>query len=147
MSSIIVDREEFAYLVISFLLDSLLHEDDMIIDNEDWNFIMKKIKLGGLKAHLMNTYIKMDSERRVDYKRIKKVFYEESGSMNVVKIKGKSNLKEDTAYKYKIKDLLREAVRLIDKEKNRSGYTVSGEKVDKIIEHVINKQDNWTKGE
>ena len=147
MSRIVIDREKFTYLVVSFLLDNLLHEDEMIIENEDWDLIMRKIKLGGLKPHLMQTYIKMDSERRVDYKRIKDVFYNDSSNQYTIKIQGRSDLKEDTTYKYKIKDLLREAIRLVEKEKKKTGFTVNGEKVDRIIEHVINKQQQFEKGE
>lgn len=147
MSKIVIDREKFAYLVMSFLLDNLLHEEDMIIENDDWDLIMRKVKMGGLKSHLMNAYVKMDGERRVEYKRIKKVFYEDSPTQYVINIQGQTDLKEDTTYKYKLKDLLREAIRLVEKEKKKTGFTVNGEKVDRIIEHVINKQQQFEKGE
>lgn len=143
MSKIIVDREEFTYLIISFLLDNILHEDDMIIENEDWLKIMNKMKLGGLKAHLMQAYVRMDTARRVDYKRIKNVFYEDSNQSYRISIKGHSDITEDQTYKYKMKDLIRETVRLITKEKIKTGYTVSSEKVDQIIEHVIEKQNQF----
>jgi hypothetical protein len=143
MSKITIDRDEFVYLVMSFLLDNILHEDEMIIDNEDWKFIMEKIKLGGLKAHLMQAYVRMDTERRVDYKRIKKVFYEESKTQYVIGINGTPDLKEDTLYKYKMKDMIREVVRLIMKEKEKTGFTVSSEKVDRMVEEVVKKQQQF----
>ena len=143
MSKIVVDREEFTSFVISFLIDTINHDDEMVISNKSWERIVKKLKLGGLKAPLMQEYLKMDAERRTEYKRIKKVFYEDNPVNYHIQIKGKSDLKEDKSYKYKVKDLLREAVRLVEKEKHKTGFAVTSEKVDRIIEHVTNKQTQW----
>ena len=147
MSKIIIDKEQWDKLVVSYLLDVLINYKDMLENNDDWGKIVDKIKLAGVKPHLIQAYLHQTAEERTNYKRIKDVFYKESDTMYTIYIKGKSTTNEDVLHKYKLKDTIREVVRIIGKERRKSGLELNGEKLDRIIETVIIKQEKFEKGE
>lgn len=73
MSQISVDPEEYADVVMAFLLDAI--REDLLTENERFDkFITHLEKTGGLKSLLFKIYMEMDSNTRIKYKRIKRVF-------------------------------------------------------------------------
>jgi hypothetical protein len=72
MSQIIVDPEEYADIVMIFLLESI--RNDLLTDNKQFDEFITKLEKGGFKQHLFKTYMEIDSNTRIKYKRIKRVF-------------------------------------------------------------------------
>jgi len=138
MAAIQVDRNDFANLIISFILDNMLHKSDMIIENERWFELVKKMEGAGLKGKMLEAYLNMPTEQRGNYRRIMTSFYSDTG--NIINIKSKSDIKEDASYKYKMKDMIKEVTKIVKKEEIKTGFGVNSAKMDRIIEHVINKQ-------
>ena len=63
--------ETFSDLVISYLLDCLLHSDEVTKSNR-FNELVEIMELKGMKSLLLMKYLDMDSNERLNYKRIKK---------------------------------------------------------------------------
>ena len=97
MSQILVDPEEYADIVMIFLLEAM--REDLLTDNGRFDeFITKLEKGGGFKSQLFKTYMEMDSTTRIKYKRIKKVF--EDGPSARIEITGSVTAKNvDTGKK------------------------------------------------
>ena len=81
-----ISPEEFGDFVISFLFDKLLHFDEVIPDNNDFNKIMEVMENKGMKARFMRYYLDMDAVNRKKYKRIKKVFDGTTNEMSTINI-------------------------------------------------------------
>jgi hypothetical protein len=86
MAKINVKPEEFPDIVVSFLLDKLLHPKEVVPENEEFNDVAKKMKDKALNTTLMQYYLGMDARKRNDYKRIKDVFDGTSQDMMVINI-------------------------------------------------------------
>jgi hypothetical protein len=90
MASIIVTPEEYASLTISFLLDKMLHPDEVVPDNEEFNDVIKKMKGASMQAYFTKYYIKTSPFDRMQYKRIKDVFDGTTESTQIIKIEPES---------------------------------------------------------
>lgn len=86
MATINVTPKQFADLTVSFLLDKILHPDEVVADNEQFNEFAKAIKGKGMKSALTQYYIQMDSQSRLDYKRIKDIFDGSSNDIQNIKV-------------------------------------------------------------
>ena len=73
MSKIKVDKDQFAYVVFSYLFDKLMNMDEVSAGNEDFNKIMKKLK-PKLFPLLREIYLKQPADLRMKYKIINKAF-------------------------------------------------------------------------
>jgi hypothetical protein len=63
--------EEFSNFVASYLLDCLLHIDEINM-SDDFREIVDVLDNKGMKSFLLMKYLKMDSNERLNYKRIRK---------------------------------------------------------------------------
>ena len=86
MAKISVTSNEFADIVISFLLDKIMHSDEIIPDNEIFNDLSEKMRSKGMRSVLLQYYFDMDTNSRVKYKRIKGVFDNSSSNKSVIEI-------------------------------------------------------------
>ena len=77
MSTINLTPKQFGDLTVSFLLDKMLHPDEVIPDDESFNKVIDSLE--GRKGALTSYYVQMDSASRLQYKRIKDIF---DGSVN-----------------------------------------------------------------
>lgn len=73
MSKIKVDKDQFAYVVFSYLFDKLMNMDEVSAGNEDFNKIMEKLK-PKLFPLLREIYLKQPADLRMKYKIINKAF-------------------------------------------------------------------------
>ena len=96
MSKINVTANEFADIVVSFLLDKLLNPDEVIPSNEDFDKYMEKMKLKGMKSVSLTYYLGLDTNLRVAYKRIKSVFEDDKSGSSVIYIYPNKKAKEET---------------------------------------------------
>jgi hypothetical protein len=96
MSKINVTANEFADIVVSFLLDKLLNPDEVIPSNEDFDKYMEKMKLKGMKSVSLTYYLNLNTNLRVAYKRIKSVFEDDKSGSSVIYIYPNKKAKEET---------------------------------------------------
>ena len=89
MAKINVTPEEFGDVVISFLLDKILHPDDVIYNNKEFDKLVLRMGDKGMKTIFMKYYYGMDSNLRVKYKRIKDIFEGTKDSMYTINITSK----------------------------------------------------------
>jgi len=111
MSKINVSPDEYADITVAFLLDKMLHPDEVIPYNEAFNKYAKKLAGKGMKSLSLNYYLKMNGNLRVYYKRIKKVFEGDQNQSAIIYIwpskKEKEKMeKKDSILKKAIKKLL-----------------------------------------
>lgn len=116
MTTLNLTPEGYSDLVVSFLLDKLLHPDEVAAEDEDFNKLAEKMKNMGLKPHLTKHYINMNSTSRMNYRRIKDAF---DGSkddpqtikINPVKVDKKKSKKEKEGFLKKVgKKLLKKLI-------------------------------------
>lgn len=96
MSKINITSNEFSDIVVSFLFDKMLHPDEVSPDNDNFNKLIENMRGKGLKSLFMNYYLKMDSNMRVKYKRIKDTFDDtnKSSIINIKPEKAKGDIQE-----------------------------------------------------
>ena len=71
MGKIIVDQDEFANVIVSYIFDKMLHPDDVSAGNEEFTKLISKISQMGGKPLFMKYYLNLDASERLQYKRIK----------------------------------------------------------------------------
>jgi len=99
MSKINVTPGEYADIVVCFLLDKMLHPDEVIPLNKDFNKYMKKMSGKGMKPVSLNYYLNLNANIRVFYKRIKKVFEYDQNQSAIIHIWPSKKDKEKSAKK------------------------------------------------
>lgn len=111
MSKINLTPNEFADLVAIFLFDKLLHPDEVVPNNVEFNKLSEAMKNKGMKPLLMNYYMDLDANMRTDYKRIKDTLDGTSTDAAVI------NIKAERAKKEKKPGLIRKTIqKLLKKE-------------------------------
>jgi hypothetical protein len=111
MAKVNVSADEYCNLTICFLLDKMLHPDEVCFMNEEFNEYANKLTGKGMKPLSLNSYLRMDPNIRVYYKRIKRIFSYDSNESMVIQIwpseKTKEEMqKKDNIVKRVIKKLL-----------------------------------------
>jgi len=86
MSTINLTPKQFGDLTVSFLLDKILHPEEVVPDDEDFNKFIDSIKGKGAKTALTQHYVNMDSASRLNYKRIKDIFDGSSNDTQTIKV-------------------------------------------------------------
>jgi hypothetical protein len=94
MSKINLTPNEFADLVAIFLFDKLLHPDEVVPNNVEFNKLSDAMRGKGMKPLLMNYYMDLDANMRTDYKRIKDTLEGTSTETAVINIKAEKAKKE-----------------------------------------------------
>jgi len=105
-----VDSNEFADIVASFLFDKLLYPDKVVANNDLFNDFMEKMNGKGAKSILMQYYLNLSTDTRVNYKRIKDVFKDgnKTHEIRISSEEQKENEKEKSG-------LVRKAVKIVKK--------------------------------
>jgi hypothetical protein len=115
-----VTPEEFQDVVVAFLLDKLLHPNEIVPNNEGFNKLAKIMSGKGLKSRFMMYYLDMDTRNRVQYKRIKDIFDGTTSGSAVINIspsKKKEKDKDTKGIMMKIiKKLLKKESITVDEE-------------------------------
>ena len=86
MATINVTPKQFGDLTVSFLLDKILHPDEVATGNKEFDKFIESIKGKGAKSALTQHYVQMDSKSRLNYKRIKDVFDGSDNSIQQIKV-------------------------------------------------------------
>ena len=66
-----VTPEEFSNVIISYLLDCILHKDEINM-SEEFEEVVDILDMKGSKAFLLMKYLRMDANERMNYKKIRK---------------------------------------------------------------------------
>jgi len=133
--------EQFFDIVIIFLYDMMINGDTSVLNREDITDMIDMFKKKGLKSRFMKHYMSSSSARRVEYRRIKEVFYNPESSMMTVNILPDDNINEGVEIDeefYRLKDQVKQVINIMKKQKYKSpGRIVSNIQIDKIINHVL----------
>jgi hypothetical protein len=133
--------EEFANFTACFLLDQVRNKEEMLPGNEQWQDFTETLQRKGLSPVLLQYYTRLKGLERLAYKRISPVFKTDTNRLYVVNILGNPDLLTTVEPEKRsiIKDIAKKAMRLITQEKKRTGFLLNEEKVDRILDHVINE--------
>lgn len=139
-----ITPEEFADFVAVFLFDQLRNKDEMIPTNEEWQELVDNMTKKGLLPVLVQYYTRLKGSNRLNYKRISPVFKTDTNKQYVINITGNPDLLHQIEPEKKsvIKDLVKKTMKLINQEKQRTGFLINEEKADKIVEYVIDNYYN-----
>ncbi len=161
MSQIRLDPDEFADIIMAFLLDAL-RDDDMLKNNERFREFIHMADSKGMKSELTRKFFDMNAEQRLKYKLIKDVFRGGQSS--------KLNIEQDTSLKHttvdKVVDVAKKLVGLKRKRANedfdrelckrifrkvkevifKTSKPITEERLDKIIDYCINEQEEQNNG-
>ena len=84
MATINLTPKEFGDLTVSFLLDKMLHPDEVVSGDEGFDKVIDS--LSSRKSALTQHYVQMDSASRLQYKRIKDIFDGSTNDTQTIKI-------------------------------------------------------------
>jgi len=144
MPKITETPEQFFDIVLLFLYDMIVNSENSVIKREDLLDMVEKLKKRGMKPQLMKHRLSLKSNLRIDYKRIKEIFYNPKSPAMIVNI-NTTSVNENAENKdfYRLKDQVRQVIHLIKKQKYKSpGRIVSELQIDKIINHVLKEEKN-----
>lgn len=79
-----LSADEFGDIVTAFILDKLLHPEDVIPYNKHFNDYAEDLRLKGMKPLSLKYYLDMDSQLRIYYKRIKNTFDKEETNKQAI---------------------------------------------------------------
>lgn len=138
MAGITVTPDEFADIVVSFILDAMTKPDVILPNNVEFGYIIHKMVGGGMKSPLLSYYLDTSSITRGKYKMIQKSFTEQGDRSSIV-ISKSSNDKMPDDEKSTIKHIVKQTLRTIKSHKMRrnNGMPLNEETVDKIIDKVL----------
>lgn len=130
MAKLVLTTSEFADFVAAFLFDTMLHPDELIVENEKFNDLMKKISKMGAKPYFMKYYLDMSADNRLNYKRFKPTLEPGATTKSVVEV-NPSDVKKAPKKKGKLTKIAKSVVKklLLQQE-------VSQEEVD-ILNEVL----------
>lgn len=136
MATIKITPDEFTDYIIAFLLDKIMDDDESMVGNEEFNEIIKKMKLSGMEPFLLRYFIRSSVILRSKYKSSKEIF-NKNGKIDksVINIQKDLNKKNDTN---SVADKIKKALKMVKDEKvkrNRPFLTES--QIDSIINRVI----------
>ena len=160
MAKIIETPEEFFDIVILFLFDMMKSKDYSQLKRKDIVKMLELFEKKGLKPVFMQHYMKLSNQRRVEYKRIKEVFFNPESSMQTVNIIAKKNktidettvvtdvatkedvigTKKDTDF-YRTKDFVRKTILLMKKMKYKNPHKIINDlQLDALITKVLKEE-------
>jgi len=140
MGKIVETPETFFDIVIIFLYDMMVNIDMSVLKRDDIISLIDTMEKKGLKSKFMKHYMENNKGIRVDYKRIKEVFYNPKSDDNTIKLISNNNINESEINNnfYKIKDQIRQVIHIMKKQKYKTPYKVITDmELDKIINYVL----------
>ena len=151
MGKINVNPDQFFDIIMIYLYDIIVHKDDFLTKDKNIIKFLEVFKKRGMKTQLMDYYLNCNSDRRIDYKRIKNVFFKENAGETNIRVDQKKNLKEEVEEPvrperpdnfYELKDHLRKCITIMKKIKYKNpNRVITEEMLDNILNKVlINKE-------
>lgn len=150
-----VSPEEFASIIMVYLLDKINNNEELEPDNENFNEVMEKFDR--MKSHLAQFYLNTDINNRIYYKRLRSVLEREGKderfTINIFKKEEETNEsesinnlheEENKVDKGELKTLIKDVIKRIRKRKFRKATYMSDSELEKIISKAIkdNKGEN-----
>jgi hypothetical protein len=138
MAGIKVTPNQYADVTIAFLLDAMMKPDEVLPNNPEFHYIIKKMQKAGLKSQLMSYYLDTSSITRGKYKVVRKSFTGKSDNNNIQITKSPDTKIPDDA-KTTIRNIVKQTLKIIKSHKlNRNnGMPLNEKTVDKIIDKVL----------
>ncbi len=138
MAAINIGKDEYADIVIAFLLDNLMNEE-VIPNNERFDAVMDIMKKGGMKSHFLHYYLNTDPMVRGRYKLIKPAFTNKASGNYTINIKKDKSIKSSDKKKSDslTKTVVKKALRLIKSHKKRYGNLITEDVIDRLVEKAI----------
>jgi Zn-finger domain-containing protein len=141
MATVKVTEDTFPDIVALFILDYIM-SDDMVIDNEKWEYFIDILHGKGLKTELVKYYIATNANEKSRYKEIKRIFRKEGkgrkATINIVNQddRKKSDVKKDSV----IKTIVKKALKAVTEHKKKYyNMPLTESKEDDIIHKVMNE--------
>ena len=141
MATVKVTEDTFPDIVALFILDYIM-SDDMVVDNEKWEYFIDKLHGKGLKTELVKYYIATNANEKSRYKEIKRIFRKEGkgrkATINIINQddRKKSDAKKDSV----IKTIVKKALKAVTEHKKKYyNMPLTESKVDDIIDKVMNE--------
>lgn len=143
MAGIRVTPDQFADIVVAFLLDNIMHPKEILPNNAEFDYVTDKMKGSGLKSQLLSYYIDTSSITRGKYRMIRDSFTGQDNS-NTIVISGKASEPLPDDEKLTIKNIVKQTLKLIKSHKMRcnNGMPLNESVVNQIIDKVL---DNYNK--
>lgn len=144
-----ITPEEFASIIMIYLLDRINNEEELIPDEEEFNKLMNNLER--VKSYLVKFYLNSDVNNRIYYKRLRSVLEKEGlAETFTIKINKKSSTNEseninkiekDTKInEVEVKSLVKDVIKKIRKRKFKKSTYMSEEELDNIIRKTINEK-------
>jgi hypothetical protein len=86
MAKINISPQEFPDIIMAFLFDKMIHPDEVVPGNEEFNKIMKKFKDKGMVTNLRDYYLYMNKDNRRKYKLVKRSLEGDATSTAIINI-------------------------------------------------------------
>lgn len=115
MATLLLTPDEFADIALLFLADKAINPDKVAIGNEAFDTFMEK-NAGQIKNKLLKYYLDSPSQRRIDYKLIKKVFTDPKAGLQTIRIGPTKVVKGARVEKKKAKGIIKRLVKKILKK-------------------------------
>lgn len=141
-----ITPDEFASIIIIYLLDKVNNTEDLYADNETFNDLIENLER--VKSYLTKFYLNTELDNRIYYKRLRPVLEKESPmdsfTINIRKeneANESENInklhEEDKISHVEVKELVKKTIKMIRKRKFRKATYMSDEELDKIIAKAI----------
>lgn len=115
MGTLLLTPDEFADIALLFLADKAINPNKVAIGNEKFDTFMEK-NAGQIKNKLLKYYLDSPSQRRIDYKIIKKVFTNPKAGLQTIRIGPAKVVKGVRKEKKTIKGMIKKLVKKILKK-------------------------------
>ena len=143
-----ITPEEFARIVMIYLLDKVNNPDEIYPEGEDFDKIVEDLQK--VKSSLTRFYLDADIDSKIYYKRLRGLMKKDNTTERfTIQVQRKeqtneseniNNAQQDNEInKYQIKDIVKRVIKTIRKRRFHKARFLSDEELDAIIEKIINK--------
>ena len=143
-----ITPEEFARIVMIYLLDKVNNPDEIYPEGEDFDKIVEDLQK--VKSSLTRFYLDADIDSKIYYKRLRGLMKKDNTTERfTIQVQRKeqtneseniNNAQQDNEInKYQIKDIVKRVIKTIRKRRFYKARFLSDEELDAIIEKIINK--------
>lgn len=139
MPSITVNTEEFADIVVAYLLE-MLRDETKVPDNTRLKEVLNLMSQTGLKSSLYESFITMDMDTRTKYKVIKDAIHDK-GSSNILINVGTVDSKSVEFDRELCKQIFRTIKEVRFKQPSK---ILREDRIDKIIDYCIEQKKKHT---
>jgi len=141
MSIVNVHPDEFADLVIAYLLD-MVRDEEMHPDNDRFKEFISKMDKVGLKTYAYRAFLDMETTTRIKYKRMKDSITADGdgGGTRIIISKGQTDYINEEEVPFD-RELCKKIFRTIKEVRFKHPSKVLREdRIDKIIDHCIKQK-------